>query len=133
MKEGYKLTTPRPPLPPGKTTLKKPSLIRVNNSPLCKPESSLTTNFSSFLFLLKTQNTATLQQVIGGKTLNLVLKKMLGLFLKIQENIRIPILDEPTETNKQKVLHFGANIRCWELKGEKCSKTFFKVLDGQNM
>ena len=28
----------------------------------------------------------------GGKTLNLVLKKMLELFLKIQENIRISIL-----------------------------------------
>ena len=28
----------------------------------------------------------------GGKTLNLVLKKMLKLFLKIQENIRISIL-----------------------------------------
>ena len=28
----------------------------------------------------------------GGKTLNLVLKKMLELFLKIQKNIRISIL-----------------------------------------
>ena len=28
----------------------------------------------------------------GGKTLNIVLKKMLELSLKIQENIRIPIL-----------------------------------------
>ena len=46
----------------------------------------------TFLFLLKTQNTTTLQQVTGGKMLNLVLKKMLELFLKIQENIRISIL-----------------------------------------
>ena len=43
------------------------------------------------LFLLITQKTTTLQQVTDGKTLNLVLK-MLELFLKIQENIRISIL-----------------------------------------
>ena len=61
-----------------------------NNSRLCKPEFSLTTK--TFLFLLKTQNITTLQQVTGGKTLNLVLKKMLELFLKIQENIRISIV-----------------------------------------
>ena len=48
----------------------------------------------TFLFLLKTQNTTTLQQVTGGKTLNLVLKKMLELFQKIQKNIRISIPDE---------------------------------------
>ena len=53
-----------------------------NNSFLCKPESSLTTK--TFFVLLKTQNTTTLQQVTGGKTLNLVLIKMLKLFLKIQ-------------------------------------------------
>ena len=40
-----------------------------NNSYLCKPEFTLTTE--TFLFLLKTQNTATLQQVSGRKTLNL--------------------------------------------------------------
>ena len=51
-----------------------------NNSPLYKPEFSLTTDFS---FLLKTQNTTTFQQVTGRKTLNLVLKKMLEIFLKI--------------------------------------------------
>ena len=61
-----------------------------NNSLLCKSEFSSTTK--TFLFLLKTQNTITLHQVTGGKTLNLVLKKMLELFLKIQENIRISIL-----------------------------------------
>ena len=48
----------------------------------------------NFLFLLKTQNTTTPKQVTSGKTLNLILKKMLELFLKIQENIRISILDE---------------------------------------
>ena len=37
----------------------------------------------TFIFLLETQKTTTLQQVTGGKTLNLVLKKMLELFLKI--------------------------------------------------
>ena len=62
----------------------------LNNSLLCKLEFSLATK--TFLFLLKTQNRTTLQEVIGGKTLNLDLKKMLKLFLKIQENIRISIL-----------------------------------------
>ena len=61
-----------------------------NNSLLCKPEFSLTTK--TFLFLLKTQNTTTLEQVNGGKTLNLVLNKMLELFLKIQKVIRISIV-----------------------------------------
>ena len=37
----------------------------------------------TFIFLLETQKTTTLQQVTGEKTLNLVLKKMLELFLKI--------------------------------------------------
>ena len=41
-----------------------------NNSPLCNREFFLTTDF----FLLKTQNTTTLQEVTGGKTLSLVLK-----------------------------------------------------------
>ena len=44
--------------------------------------------------------------MIGGKTLNLVLMKMLELFLKIKENIRISILDELYKRNKQKVLNF---------------------------
>ena len=35
-------------------------------------------------FLLKTQKATTFQQVTGGKIPNLVLKKMLELFLKIQ-------------------------------------------------
>ena len=99
-----------------------------NNSFLCKPEFSL--NRKTFLFLLKTQNTIPLQQVTGGKTLNIDLKKMLELFLKSQENIRISILkrrlenlykknfkpkinsmienlqNELQKTNKQKVLNF---------------------------
>ena len=61
-----------------------------NNSLLYKPEFSLTTK--TFLFLFKTQNTTTLQHLTGGKTLNLILKKMLELFLKMQEIIRISIL-----------------------------------------
>ena len=61
-----------------------------NNSLLCKPEFFLTTKI--FRFLLKTQNTSTFQQVADGKTLYLVLKKILELFLKIQEIIIIPIL-----------------------------------------
>ena len=42
-------------------------------------------NYKEFSFLLKTQKTTTLQQVPGGKTPTLVLKKILDLFLKIQE------------------------------------------------
>ena len=61
-----------------------------NNSLSCKPEFSLTSK--TFLFLLKTQNTTALEQVNGGKTLNLVLKNMLELFLKIHEIIRILIV-----------------------------------------
>ena len=64
---------------PSKTEIEKDSWY-FNNSLLCKPEFSSTSNI--FLFLLETQKTATLQQVTGGKTLNLVVKKMLELFLK---------------------------------------------------
>ena len=73
---------------PSKTKIGKHSWF--NNFLLCKPEFSLTPK--TFLFLLKTQNTILLQQVTGGKKLNLVLKNMLELFLKTQENIRISIL-----------------------------------------
>ena len=66
---------------PSKTKIGKESRY-FNNSLLCKPEFSLTTKI--FLFSLKTKNTTTLQQVISGKTLNLVLRNMLELFLKIQ-------------------------------------------------
>ena len=52
---------------------------------------SLSSPQLQIIFLLITQETTTLQQVTDGKTLNLVLK-MLELFLKIQENIRISIL-----------------------------------------
>ena len=54
---------------PSKTKTGKDSWY-FNNSLLCKPEFSLTTK--TFLFLLKTQNTTTLQLVTGGNTLNLV-------------------------------------------------------------
>ena len=59
------------------------------NSLLCKPEfSSATINF---LFLLKKKHkkTINLQQVTGGETPNLVLKKMLELLLKIPPLKRI--------------------------------------------
>ena len=74
---------------PSKTILGKYSWY-CNNSLLCKLKFSSTSKI--FLFLLKTQKTTTLQQVTGGKTLNLVLKKMLERFLKMllfQKNIRI--------------------------------------------
>ena len=55
-----------------------------------------------FCFLLKTQKkTTTLQQVTGGNTLNLVLKRMLSYFPKnstTQENITILRLKEDYKT-----------------------------------
>ena len=61
-----------------------------NNFPLCKPELSLTTDFSFFIKNTKHNHSS----ASDWKILYLVLKKMLELFLKIQENIRISILDE---------------------------------------
>ena len=49
---------------PSKNKIGKDSW-HLNNSLLCKTEFSVTTK--TFLFLLKTQNTTTLQEVIGGK------------------------------------------------------------------
>ena len=63
---------------PSKTKAGKDSWY-VNNSLLFKPEFSSTSKTS---FLLETRKTTTLQQVTGEKRLNLVLKKMLELFLK---------------------------------------------------
>ena len=54
---------------PSKTQIGKDSWY-FKNSLSCKPEFSSTTKTSPFL--LKTQNTTTIQQVTGGKTLNLV-------------------------------------------------------------
>ena len=62
---------------PSKTKIGKDSLY-FNNSLLCNPKFFLT--IKTFLFLLKTQNTTTLQKVNSEKTINLVLKKMLGIF-----------------------------------------------------
>ena len=138
---------------PSKTKIGKDSWY-FNNSLLCKPDFFLSAK--AFLSLLKTQSTTAIQQVTGGKTLNLVLKKLLELVLKIQGNIRISILKgrlqnlykkenfkleikpmienlkEWTLENKQaKSSKLGANIRS-KLEEEKCFKTF-KVLDRQNM
>ena len=63
---------------PLKTKIRKDSRY-FNNFLLCKPDFSSATDF----FLLKTQKNPTLQQVTGGETPNLVLKRMLKLFLKI--------------------------------------------------
>ena len=46
----------------------------------------------------------------GGKTINLVLKKMLELFLKIQENIRISILKRRLQ-NLNKKENFEPEIK----------------------
>ena len=66
---------------------------------LNKPEFSLATK--TILLLLKMQNTATLQQVTCGKTIDLVLKKMLETFLKIHVNIRISILKRSLQNFKK--------------------------------
>ena len=58
-----------------------------DHSLLCKREFSSTTKS----FCIKNIKLAPIQQVTGGKRLNLLLK-ILELFLKIQENIRISIL-----------------------------------------
>ena len=42
---------------------------------------------SLFFFLLETQKKTTIQQVNSGKTINVVFKKMLELFLKILKKI----------------------------------------------
>ena len=53
--------------------------IHENNSLLCKPEfSSATKTF----FFIKNIKKTTLQQVAGGNTPNIVLKRMLRYFLK---------------------------------------------------
>ena len=46
-------------------------------------QENITISRQNLFFLLKTQKTTTLQQVTGGETPNLVLKRMLELFLKI--------------------------------------------------
>ena len=51
------------------------------NSLLSKPKFSSATK--TFLFLLKKKKKNTLKQVTGGNTPNIVLKRMLELFLKI--------------------------------------------------
>ena len=62
-----------------------------NNSPLCNPVFSLTADFSVFIKNTKHSDSSASD---WRENTNLVLKKMLELFLKIYENIRIPILDE---------------------------------------
>ena len=94
----------------------------------------------------------------GGKTLNLVLK-MLELFLKTHGNIIISMLKRKLRNlykkenfkpeikpmienlqdelyqfeNKQvKIVKLLANMR-WELEGKECSKSFFKVIERQDL
>ena len=69
---------------------------------------SLSSPQLQILFFIRNSKKATIQQMIGGKTLNLVLK-MLERFLKIQKNIRISILKRrlrnlyKKKTSKQKL------------------------------
>ena len=65
---------------PSKTKIGKDSWY-FNSSLLCKSDFSSATK--DLLSLPKTQKTTTPQQVAGGNTLNLVLKRILEHFLKI--------------------------------------------------
>ena len=63
-----------------KSHFKENAKIFSNNS---TTQENIAISRQNLLFLLKTEKTATLQQVTGGETPNLVLKKMLELILKI--------------------------------------------------
>ena len=131
-------------------------------------QENITISRQNLLYLLKTRKIPTLQQVTGGRIPNLVLKRMLELFLKVPplkkilEQYRIrkyqntegrlqnlyekenskpeikPMIENlqdglyQLENNEAKGTKLGANIR-YEVEGEKCSKTFFEVLERQNM
>ena len=69
-----------PSSPPLKYRFKENAKILSKNS---TTQENITISRQNLLFLLKTQKTTTLQQVTGGKIPNLVLKRMLELFLKI--------------------------------------------------
>ena len=64
----------------------------------------------------------------GGKTLNLILKKMLELFLKIQENIRISILKRRLQ-NLYKKENFKLEIKPMveNLQDELCKSIMQKL------
>ena len=64
----------------------------------------------------------------GGKTLNLILKKMLELFLKIQENIRISILKRRLQ-NLYKKENFKPEIKPMveNLQDELCKSIIQKL------
>ena len=63
-------------------------------------QENITISRQSLLFLLKTQKTTTLQQVNGAKILNLVLKRMLELFLKILQHKKILEFQDLSKTAK---------------------------------
>ena len=69
-----------PSSPPLQSRFKENAKILSKNS---TTQENITISRQNLLFLLKTQKTTTLQQVTGGKIPNLVLKRMLELFLKI--------------------------------------------------
>ena len=69
-----------PTSPPRQSCFKENAKILSKNS---TTQENITISRQNLLFLLKTQKTTTLQQVTGGKIPNLVLKRMLELFLKI--------------------------------------------------
>ena len=64
----------------------------------------------------------------GGKTLNLILKKMLELFLKIQENIRISILKRRLQ-NLYKKENFKLEVKPMveNLQDELCKSIMQKL------
>ena len=140
---------------PSKTKIENSWRIHKNNSLLCNHSSP---QLQRLPFLLETQKTTSLQQVTGGNSPNIVLKRMLRYFLKTpplnkilefqnqkktmkfvqKENFEPkikPIIENlqnelyQLKKNQAKGAKLRANIR-QELEG---SKTFFRVLQRQNM
>ena len=70
--------------------------------------------------------------MIGGKTLNLVFKKMLDIFLNIQENIRISILKRKPQNFKPEIKPMIENLQheIWKTNEQKVVN-FVLILDGR--
>ena len=109
-----------------KTKIEKDSWY-FNNSLLLKLEFSSTTNNS--LFSLITQKTTTLQQVIGGKTLNLFLKRIQGHFVKMPplNEINFKTEKKKHEADTKKKFPIGNWTNYWKLTRLKNKKTIKKL------
>ena len=98
-----------------KNSSQKLTLEKINGTSINLLYVSLISPYlQTFLFLLKTQNTTTLQQVTSGKTLILVLKKMLELSRKFMKIIEFQSwMNSRKQTSKK-----------WDLEGEKLLENF---------